>query len=406
MDKQELQKIVNPVYTTAKGTVMLLAGMGDKDAISLIPYIGTDEKGVKQEVPKEIQKCFMIAQRARYEMHNRAALASGSENIVDLPSGYAPRGFRVSSEGKHYYGFDLPVVSDTMKAATEKTMTDEQLALTKYCAVDATNYESMRKALDGVQGEICIVTEGMLGYFNEPEIVSFCRAIHRLLEEFGGSWITADMTSLAIYPLTFGTVLKGNQEIMTQLSKNIAANMADVEFYKNSLYLNGLDGALEFLRKQGFNVKRESIDVYLPDFADIDPQLMQELRQAYSTMEMLTMTLADGGDQADKDSLDELKELPFKVESHIDGGVLNVKIQGRMDTITAPELLEKFKKAEGNVDAIKIDVSDMPYVSSAGLRVLLIMYKSLNDKSKFELTGVRPQVKEIFETTGFDQFLL
>ena len=134
MDKQELQKIVNPVYTTAKGTVMLLAGMGDKDAISLIPYIGTDEKGVKQEVPKEIQKCFMIAQRARYEMHNRAALASGSENIVDLPSGYAPRGFRVSSEGKHYYGFDLPVVSDTMKAATEKTMTDEQLAL-RQCAV-------------------------------------------------------------------------------------------------------------------------------------------------------------------------------------------------------------------------------------------------------------------------------
>jgi len=133
---------------------------------------------------------------------------------------------------------------------------------------------------------------------------------------------------------------------------------------------------------------------------------MQELRQAYSTMEMLTMTLADGGDQADKDSLDELKELPFKVESHIDGGVLNVKIQGRMDTITAPELLEEFKKAEGKVDAIKIDVSDMPYVSSAGLRVLLIMYKSLNDKSKFELTGVRPQVKEIFETTGFDQFLL
>lgn len=53
MDKQELQKIVNPVYTTAKGTVMLLAGMGDKDAISLIPYIGTDEKGVKRRYRKK-----------------------------------------------------------------------------------------------------------------------------------------------------------------------------------------------------------------------------------------------------------------------------------------------------------------------------------------------------------------
>ena len=120
MDKKELQQIVNPIYTTAKGTVMLLAGMGDKEAIALIPYIGMDEKSVNQKVPEEIQKCFMIAQRARFESHNRAALESGSPNIVDLPSGYAPRGFRVSSAGKKYFGFDLPVVSDTMKIAAEK----------------------------------------------------------------------------------------------------------------------------------------------------------------------------------------------------------------------------------------------------------------------------------------------
>ena len=183
MDKKELQQIVNPVYTTAKGTVMLLAGMG---AISLIPYIGMDDMGAKQEVPKEIQKCFMIAQRARYEMHNRAALSSGSSIIVDLPSGYAPRGFRVTSAGKKYYGFDLPAVIDTMKVAAEKTMTPEQGALADYCAVDATNYESMRKALNDVQGEICIVTEGLLGYFSEPELVSFCQAIRKLLQEFGG----------------------------------------------------------------------------------------------------------------------------------------------------------------------------------------------------------------------------
>ena len=48
----------------------------------------------------------------------------------------------------------------------------------------------------------------------------------------------------------------------------------------------------------------------------------------------------------------------------------------------------------------------MPYVSSAGLRVLLMMYKSLEDKDKFEMTGVSKGVREIFETTGFDQFFL
>jgi anti-anti-sigma factor len=48
----------------------------------------------------------------------------------------------------------------------------------------------------------------------------------------------------------------------------------------------------------------------------------------------------------------------------------------------------------------------MPYISSAGLRVLLMMYKSLDDKDNFELTGVSDEVREILETTGFDQFLL
>lgn len=404
MEKQELQQIVNPVYTTAKGTLMLLAGMGDKDAISLIPYVGVDEKGVKQDdVPENIQKCFLIAQRARYEMHNTAALSGSVANIIDLPSGYAPRGFRISSAGKRYYGLDLPVVIDTMKQAAEKTMTADQRALASYHAVDATNYESVRKALGDVHGEIRIVTEGLLGYFSEPELVSFCQSIRKLLYEFGGSWISADMTSLQIYPLTFEAVLGGDREEMEALTKKIAANMSDVEFYKNSLFIKGLKGALEFLDSQGFAVKREPIINYLPDIPGIESGLMQKLREAYKPMEMLTMTLKT--EEHITEPI-EKKELPFAVSSGIDDRVFNVKIQGRMDTITAPELLEHYKNAEGKVDAIKVDVSDMSYVSSAGLRVLMIMYKGIKDKGRFELSGVNPQVKEILETTGFSEFLL
>ena len=48
----------------------------------------------------------------------------------------------------------------------------------------------------------------------------------------------------------------------------------------------------------------------------------------------------------------------------------------------------------------------MAYISSAGLRVLLMMYKALPDKEHFEMTGVNSEVREILETTGFDQFLL
>ena len=52
-----LDQIVNPIYTTAKGTVMMLAAGGDKDAIALCPYLDLDEiKNGKKESPPEIRR--------------------------------------------------------------------------------------------------------------------------------------------------------------------------------------------------------------------------------------------------------------------------------------------------------------------------------------------------------------
>jgi anti-anti-sigma factor len=98
--------------------------------------------------------------------------------------------------------------------------------------------------------------------------------------------------------------------------------------------------------------------------------------------------------------------LPFRVDGAVKDGTFEVTIQGRMDTITAPELLKRFQEAGSGIQGIHVDVSRMPYVSSAGLRVLLMMYKSLENKDRFEMTGVSDEVREILETTGFDQFLL
>ena len=84
--------------------------------------------------------------------------------------------------------------------------------------------------------------------------------------------------------------------------------------------------------------------------------------------------------------------------------------EGQAELTTAWEELEKqekeFRDAGGAIKAIHVDVSRMAYISSAGLRVLLMMYKSLENKDSFELTGVSEEVREILETTGFDQFLL
>jgi anti-anti-sigma factor len=399
-----LNQIVNPIYTTAKGTVMMLAAGGDKDAIALCPYLDLDEiKKGKKESPPEIRKIYTVAQEARFNLYNNAVLNRDEPVVVDLPSGYSPRGFRVADAGKRYYGFDLPSVIDVMKPAIDKTMTEEQKALVEFAPVDATNYDSLKHALADNRDEICIITEGLLGYFSESELVSMCQAIHRLLSEYGGCWITADASILEIYSITYEMLTGKDHTAFTEHMKSAASGMADVDFYKNSMFLHGQDGAIEFLKKQGFSVKSEPVSQYVKGLRTVDEETEKKLKEQYGRMSVWTLTVdkvSSSGEKAEDLSL------PFEVKSNVSDGVFSVAIQGRLDTLTAPELLKCFQDAGDGINAIHVDVSRMAYVSSAGLRVFLMMYKSLEDKDGFRMIGVNDDVRDIIQTTGFDQFLL
>lgn len=132
----------------------------------------------------------------------------------------------------------------------------------------------------------------------------------------------------------------------------------------------------------------------------VDSDTAERIADACKNIDIWTMTL----EKSIEDQMDPT--LPFAVESDFADGRFSVRIQGRLDTMTAPELLKKFREIPGKAEEITIDVSRMAYVSSAGLRVFLMMYKSLENKSRFKMTGVSEVVREILKTTGFDQFLL
>ena len=83
-----------------------------------------------------------------------------------------------------------------------------------------------------------------------------------------------------------------------------------------------------------------------------------------------------------------------------------MKVQGRVDTLTATQLLKVFQELSHQADSIELDVEKMPYISSAGRRVLLIMRKSVKDKSCFKLFHVQPEMEKILKMTGFDMLLL
>lgn len=89
-----------------------------------------------------------------------------------------------------------------------------------------------------------------------------------------------------------------------------------------------------------------------------------------------------------------------------ENGKALMKIEGRLDTTTAPEL-EKAINDEGEaLKSLVLDFNGVDYISSAGLRVLLTAQKKMNAQGNMELRGVSEAVMDVFEMTGFADILV
>ncbi len=88
-----------------------------------------------------------------------------------------------------------------------------------------------------------------------------------------------------------------------------------------------------------------------------------------------------------------------------EGDKLTIKIEGRLDTSTAPELESVVNESIDDVTELTFDLEKMPYVSSAGLRVLLGAQKKMQTKGKMVVINVQDSVTDIFEVTGFSDIL-
>lgn len=87
------------------------------------------------------------------------------------------------------------------------------------------------------------------------------------------------------------------------------------------------------------------------------------------------------------------------------GEKLTVKLEGRLDTVTAPQLEEELKSGLEEITDLIMDFEMLEYISSAGLRVLLSTQKLMGRKGSMKLIHVSDTVMEIFEVTGFVDIL-
>ena len=92
----------------------------------------------------------------------------------------------------------------------------------------------------------------------------------------------------------------------------------------------------------------------------------------------------------------------MNITKTVNGDQLNIALEGRLDTGTAPELEKVLNDSLDQVKALTIDMSALEYISSAGLRTLLSAKKALYNKGIIKIVNPNDIVKEVFTVTGFN----
>ena len=93
------------------------------------------------------------------------------------------------------------------------------------------------------------------------------------------------------------------------------------------------------------------------------------------------------------------------IEKNREGAALTVALEGRLDTVSAPEFEAVVKNELADVHTLVLELEKLQYTSSAGLRVILLAQKTMNKQGEMIIRNVAEGVMEVFEMTGLADLL-
>ena len=410
----ELLERANPIFNTAKMTLYQLAASGDADSALMVEKLGLTENTQNSTTTTSDAVKLLIESLLmdmRYHTIEKLAMEEGDFTEVDLPCGYLPKALRYTRAGHRFIGLDLPATISEVEPAVNALLDDEQKKMVKFAGVDATNYESLRSALSDVDGKVVITTEGLMVYFNDSEVGALCDNVKKILDEHGGCWLTIDPEWLMSYALIVRAILGDKAlEALASMQKRVE-DQSDVGVKGSTLVIfpkpdisEDIKKAMAFLAKHGLKAERKIVADNMPElkvFGKLKPEQVAAVKAAMKNNAYWKITSVGAPASSEPIDTGSLSEKDFDVRARLEGEKLCISLIGRVDSLTAPKILSFYENTakEKTITTVSVDCGDLNYISSAGLRVLLIMKK--NSKSMF-LENVKPEIMEILQTTGFD----
>lgn len=95
----------------------------------------------------------------------------------------------------------------------------------------------------------------------------------------------------------------------------------------------------------------------------------------------------------------------LNIQKKHDGSTLTIFLSGRLDSSTSPLLVTTINESIEQIDYLILDMKDLDYISSAGIRVLISAQKKLSMSKKLVIKNVCEEIQEIFDITGLTDML-
>ncbi len=379
----EYYELINPVTSSAKGAMDMLLTAEVPEAAELAGLLGYS---IPERTSSMLQKNPALAEAisaiyaVRYHAINYYIERTGIKNIVDLGCGYSPRGLLyLNKPGYTYIGIDLPAVIKEVRKINGNL---------NYQAVDITNSAALVKVFSKLEGKVLIITEDVLPYLTLSELKMVISNIRDVLMEHLGIWMTADFEGADYTAAVVKALFDANRENGDKPSVCVSAGP-------------------EFLSECGFDVKKVPFLNEHILYKALPKQSMEKLLRLldkYRQFEMSFYYLSKSAEALKEQKPDSVQhgsgDFSFQVQKGEDSQTY--VLRGRLDTVTSPDLLSFYENYCDFKKSIILDCKDLEYISSAGIRVFLIMYKRNNQKVK--IINTNEMVSEVLEQTGISGY--
>ncbi len=97
----------------------------------------------------------------------------------------------------------------------------------------------------------------------------------------------------------------------------------------------------------------------------------------------------------------------MQIQTNLSNQNLIISLIGRLDTMTAPQLEKEINGSTlEDIEIVTLNMRELEYISSSGLRVILMLYKKLTGiGGKLKIVNVNDMIMELFSMTGMSEYL-